>query len=785
MNMEENRRNLPPGGAPGSGNDPAEFGRESRHLEGVLSFLKAHIVRMNDEIAERRRALYTGRQDIADEISARPDDPELAGDINQYYADDVSQLESLRILITEAEKYRLLLPAPYFGRFDFKEDGYAPEEIYVGLHTVMDPDTEELLVYDWRAPVCSIFYQGGEGRVSYRSPGGEIGGELLRKRQYKIRDSRLEYFFDCSLTIADELLMEVLGRNAAPQMRSIVTTIQGEQDRVIRNTESPLLIVTGAAGSGKTVVALHRVAYLLYHDLKTHLTSSDILILSPSDAFSRYISGVLPALQEDNVRESTLDELISGILGLPAESRAAFVDRLLGARDADRRAAYLLKTSAGFASLLERGLAYYLRRLLPFEDIWYDGRMLRDAQSLRGEFLHDRTALAPQAKLDRLRGRIFDQIHPLQRRRRKRLTDFVRGLEGHDYDYPTIGRYLSIRESGRLLGQVRRFTTLDPLAVYRSLFEKGRFARLAAAVGLPLDAQRASALSRRTLGALDLAAQGARPLPYEDAAALCYLHLLIRGGGGFETLRQVVIDEAQDLRPLQARIFSRLFPRARYTVLGDPAQSLEEEDADGEGPLFDRLPALLAISRHTRVSLTRAYRSSSEILRFAQRVGGVGAFEAFERHEQEPAQLSCADREEMDRCAAELLGGWLKEGFGTAAVLCRTGEEARALARRLARFLPVRCAEDAPVTQGALTLSAFRSKGLEFDCVAVYGAWCAPDPNGGAPGDVFADADRRLLYIACTRALHRLALLYGPPEKASAEAPGAAEKRREPGPSRG
>ena len=218
-------------------------------------------------------------------------------------------------VIDKRKRLGKILDIPYFGRIDFTEskERCGTMALYIGIHTFYDPVKKANLIYDWRAPISSMFYDHELGNASYSSPSGEVDGDISLKRQYRIRKGKMEYMIESSLTVHDDILQKELSSNADDKMKNIVTTIQREQNRIIRNEEAQTLIIQGVAGSGKTSIALHRIAYLLY-TLKGEITSKDILIISPNKVFADYISNVLPELGEETVPETSMEQILSGVL---------------------------------------------------------------------------------------------------------------------------------------------------------------------------------------------------------------------------------------------------------------------------------------------------------------------------------------------------------------------------------------------------------------------------------------------------------------------------------------
>ena len=307
------------------------------------------------------------------------DDFEALANLNQF-AQPLSVGELTREMqLEKIRSLRNMLEAPYFARIDLRYEGEdASEAVYIGRATLRDEATHELYVHDWRSPVAGVFYRFGRGPVHYAAPGGRIDCELALKRQFEIRRGALDFFFDADVEVQDGFLRAMLSQNASPRMKAIVETIQRDQDLAIRDTEHELMMVQGAAGSGKSSIALHRVAYLMYEGLASPLSAGDILILSPNALFERYIHGVLPDLGERSVETVTLERLISKTLGgvkIEARGRAVRAPVPRGTRgkraDADIDGLQVLRSVPGGAGPLSPGAPPPLDR--------FSGRELRRA----------------------------------------------------------------------------------------------------------------------------------------------------------------------------------------------------------------------------------------------------------------------------------------------------------------------------------------------------------------------------------------------------------------------
>lgn len=393
-----------------------------------------------------------------------------------------------------------LQDSPYFGRFDFTEPGTVEnEKIYIGLSNIINRETGDIWVYDWRAPISSIFYRYELGPAQYDAPDGSVDGKVMLKRQYKIKHSNLIYFFDCNITINDEMLQEILSSNASPKMRNIVESIQKEQDAIIRDEQNDLLIVQGAAGSGKTSVALHRIAFLLYQGLNIKLTSQNIVIVSPNQIFSGYISDVLPELGEENVNQFTFEDFSREHIKDKGtiESRNHQLERLIlcgHSQDlAQQRESIAFKGSECFLQILDRFLAYYERHMVNFEDIYYHEKILLTRQQLRTAFLNSRRTLPLAKRMKSIELMIFDKIHPHRNTRldkiQKLLFKYASFTVLGDLNQ-TIGREAdeTLYESIAEIFQKKLSLKVTLKKSYRSSYEITEYAKKIPAAPIPIEA---------------------------------------------------------------------------------------------------------------------------------------------------------------------------------------------------------------------------------------------------------------------------------------------------------
>jgi DNA helicase-2/ATP-dependent DNA helicase PcrA len=719
---------------------------ELDHLTKTLNLIRNQMESELEDASVRKEELIAFRREMYEETIHYSKDFTRLTEMNQYLSEVKNQTESYTNTAKRVERYRRMIGSPYFGRFDFREEDFEREKIYIGLYNVIDTKTQDVWVYDWRAPISSVFYRYELGKATYVAPIGKITGEVFLKRQYKIKDSELKYFFDCSIRITDEALQEILSRNSSTTMRQIVETLQKEQDEIIRDTENDIVIVQGVAGSGKTSIALHRIAYLLYEGMSSRLRSNNVLIISPNDVFSQYISSVLPELGEENVVQATFDDLTFSAFKdrYQVETRDQQLERLISLQDQEvgqlKKKSIELKGSEQFIKLLDRLIYYYAHRLIEFEDVYFEGRIIESKQALKSRFLNNEIGIPMTKQLKRIEKTLWELIHPLQKKRLKTIQNIVMKSPEHQLEIKSFSRLLAIKEAGVLRKRIQKFTEVDYFLVYKLLFKDRKlFAKLSQGLKLPEDSEE---VLTQTTEDLD---QG--HLSYEDSAALLYLKLRLEGGMMYSEIRQVVIDEAQDYSPMHYQVFKLMFQNAQYTILGDVAQSIEKE---GDRKVYDTVAQVLNQPKTTELVLNKGYRSTFEISAFAQRIyGGERVSYPFERHGPEPQVKVYQTKGTMNQDLLHDIQTLLEEGFETIAIICKTFEESKRVYRGIKQRIKVHLIHprDGKIEKGVLVIPAYGAKGLEFDCALIYGV----DQN-----NFKSDLDQRLLYISCTRALHRL-----------------------------
>lgn len=420
---------------------------EQARVDRITSFIRKRIAELRERTGGIHGEIVDIRRNFWDDVTVNFED---SAETAETFASMKQQAELLserershRHMMEQLSTLERLQSTPYFGRIDLVEEGAPssdPDLIYLGVGSLLDESGENYLIYDWRAPVSSLYYDYGPGPVVYRTPAGEIRGEMTLKRQYMIRSGVIRSMFDTGVTIGDELLQEVLGKGSDAAMKSIVATIQQEQNAIIRNERAKLLIVQGAAGSGKTSAALQRVAYLLYR-YRGVLTADQIVLFSPNPMFNSYVSTVLPELGEQNMNQTTYQQYLERRVGrdfevedpftqmeytLTANSEPEYQSRIDGIK---------LKSGSAYMKLIDDYVYELGHKGLIFRPIKFRGRALISSEAMTEQFYAlDRTISIPN-RLRMLRTWLLKELTALSKleRKKKWVEEAIELLDDETY----------------------------------------------------------------------------------------------------------------------------------------------------------------------------------------------------------------------------------------------------------------------------------------------------------------------------------------------------------------
>ena len=729
--------------------DPTQWNREAERLAQVYRKICMELSRREFEVKAYKEIIIETKQSIWE-----------GGDHTWEYGDTDAAVEvkqSMDILKQENQKYKIarrqlnklerLKKSPYFGRIDFTEKGVSDtEEIYIGITSFFD-ERGDILIYDWRAPVAGIFYDFELGPASYRCMDGIIEGTVSLKRQYRITEDRLDYMLDTGIKIDDELLQEILSKNADEKMRNIVTTIQKEQNRIIRDEGHQLLMVQGVAGSGKTSIALHRIAYLLYKYRDENMTSGNILIFSPNTVFNDYISNVLPELGEENMQQTTFDEYIEKMAGngLTYETSSAHMEYVLTCGEREDQLPRIwgiaYKSSMEFYRLLNEYAHYLEFQTMRFRDITFRGQTIVPLDEIRRLFYEDYSYLPLVKRLQKMRIRMYYRIRPAWHQRLRELQEELLGSPEYGNKVKAYSRLFVYREFKEVRKEIEDMLRFDVFRAFTNLFSDADLFVSLAGENLPehyreICRDAADRFPRRILG-------------YEDISAFVYLKGILEGVPQMSRIRHVVVDEAQDYTPVQYGILKQLFPGTRMTLLGDFNQVIHPLKETFQ---YRTVTDILKPDSQAILRMTKGYRSTADIVNFTRSVlKGEQQIESIQRHGEKPRLYRAAEKRDLTDRMVEDIGNLLEDGMGSVGIICKTAEKSKrlheAIKKRLHASLLTR--DDANFSKGIVVLPVYLAKGLEFDAAIVYGA----DADTYGP-----EKDRRLFYTACTRALHRLHL---------------------------
>ena len=709
------------------GNNQTEKAFEEKRLAQTISLAEEQLKQAKEAADKKKSEIIEAKKDVRENTEH--------GITSLYTSDGFEALVELsqyinpvtdKIIDYEEEEHKILLlekmiKSPYFARIDFKfDDEDEFEKIYIGRSSLRKNSYQEMYVYDWRSPIASIFYRFMTGEAFYDAPCGRVTGELNLKRQYEIKNGKLEYFFDSDVQIVDEFLRQLLSQNTTAKMKAIVETIQHEQDVVIRDMENDLLMVQGVAGSGKTSIALHRAAYLMYQGLQTKLSANNIMIISPNSIFEQYISNVLPELGEDNVISSVFEDILSALLiGRKIQSRNDFLENLIvnSKYKEISRNSIEFKTSSFFREILDQFLIDIPRQWIEFEDVYYEGKCVVSRQILKDKIL-GRTETPLGIKLEQLEDYILEQIFGTGKGR------------GHK------------EEKNLIKQEIQKFIKIDIVELYKILFSnEAYFYSLLQNSNLSQGIKSIWEYTRENLEA--------DRLYYDDAIAIAYLYLKIYGTNKYKNIKQVVIDEAQDYYPLQYEIFNLLFSNAKFTILGDMKQTLAKKE---DISFYEQIQKILNKKKSSLIMLDKSFRCTNEILNFSLKfIEKSSQIKSFNRNGDSP-KVYIADNSEIfiDEIVKEI-NLCQEKGFQSICLICKTEKNSTYLFNKIKHKLDIQLIKNGSASdlQGVFILPVYMSKGLEFDTVLI----CDADSQNYHDED-----DKNLLYVACTRALHKLSL---------------------------
>lgn len=578
--------------------------------------------------------------------------------------------------------------------------------------------------------------------------------------------------FDTSLTIGDEILQQALGKGTDKHMHNIVATIQQEQNRIIRHDRGRLLIVHGAAGSGKTSAALQRIAYLLYK-YRDSLNADQIILFSPNSMFNSYVSNVLPELGEENMQQVTFQEYLDHRLSkeFQVENPYEQLEYVLTAVNTpsyrSRVASIRFKASARFFEAIHAYRKSLELSGMLFKGIIFRGKPIVTAGQIADRFYSSDTSLRFHNRLEKLKDWLMKQINEAEKVERTKpwVQEEIELLSNEEYhkahtylaekrgfkresiaDYeiePEAFSRLIVRQKLKpLRKRVRAFRFLDIKGIYKQLFADSLKIKQWIEGEPPAEWEE---ICQATLQMLD---EG--KIAYEDATPFLLMNELIRGFQTNGSIKHVIVDEAQDYSPFQFEFLKRLFPSAKMTVLGDFNQAIFAHASEMID--FHALTSLYGQVETEVINMTRSYRSTKPIIEFTRRlVPGGERIIPFERDGERPVLTQVLDHTGLHRCIASKVAALRSLGYNSIAIICKSAEESKSAYEALSNIDGLKLLKTGSIEyeQGVVVIPSYLSKGIEFDAVIIY------DASEQVYGD---ESLRRVFYTACTRAMHYLQL---------------------------
>lgn len=690
-----------------------EFLQEEQNLDYTLKVLNQEILNyiekrkgIADYILEYRKKFIEEHRDDEDKL------------IEYFDHEKYVKEESYKTIDKKLSEYTKLKEIPYFGKIAFADDGLQ-ETIYIGRYGLNREGEFEPVIVDWRAPVSSLFYKGTIGESSYKSPNGEIPVDILSRRQIMIKKGVLQGFFDSEVDVKDDILQMVLSSNTGEKLKDIVMTIQQEQDEIIREDRQKVVVVNGVAGSGKTTIALHRVAYLLYN-FREQL-GNKVLILGPNDIFIDYIGEVLPTLGEGGVRQQTFVNFAISEIGLDQHvvDFTEYLEKALrGNNEVIDEIKY--KSSKEFIDFLDN-------KCIEFEENYFNIKPIKyfDEEIVSIEEINE----------------LFEKHYkymPLFRRSKKIERVIISKIKDK--------RDEKVRELNAAVKEKLASLSEDELLIEQNNIEFTRRIKVREIVRevMKAKAELAAWISHKNIVDIYKEMIDTETLSYLDLAPILYLMIKLDGKKCKSEIKHIVIDEAQDYNMLQFIVLKELTGCRSYTIVGDANQRLIK--ATEEAAMLNLKPLFGGFTKY--FDLNKSYRSTYQIMQYANKLLDEHAIVPFVREgKYDVEEVKVNDKEDLIDTLLETLEAYEDENYENVAIIVKGKEELKEIAPELKQFTKILSfdREDLIYRGGRVIIPSYYAKGLEFDGVIVV--------------NLDNDTDNLVKYIMCTRALHRLKVI--------------------------
>lgn len=702
---------------------------------------------MNKILEEEKAYLEYVKDKLSKEIEKNQKDLiEIPQTYNKAIQGDTFLVEDLMSMtLTKLKKLESATKSPYFGRIDFLSDGSNNAiKIYIGKTTITDEDNKQVTT-DWRAPICSLYYDSELGQASYIAPSGLQTGKLQLKRQIVIKDGELVDALDTSLVTTDELLQPYLSVTADNRMKTIIASIQKEQNQIIRRPITKNIIVQGVAGSGKTSVALHRIAYLVY-TLGEKITSNQILAIGPNKYFLDYVSSILPELETEPVDQKTYLDLVNDILKskYTLDSQEIF-DQKGNIKELKKIQAF--KSSLAYKEAISRFISDFFQNGIVDQGIIIDGVEIYSKEVIASYLFPNKNSypnyeVACKCILQHWQAHVEDIYDKLNEKYRNIYINLPKG-DPKRAEAVAKSTELSnlIRNNGqKIIKDYFKKLELKPIDIYQRFIDN-----------IDKYAESLTEEEIQELKSVTTASLKKKKLSFEDMPALLYINYLLHGNKN--TYKHIVIDEAQDYGMFHIDILKTLFPKSTFSIYGDLGQSIYYHRGIDS---WENVAENIFNNDCEILNLNKSYRTTIEITNVANNI-----LDQMQLQEADPVvrhgeKIIFSDLSKDDSYKAERIMELASKGYKTIAIICKTDKEANNVFKKLS-------SQGLNITQitskssiyegGVFVLTSALAKGLEFDAVIINDA-------SNNIYDNLSATDMHLLYVACTRALHELEILY-------------------------
>ncbi len=698
-------------------------------------------------------------------------------------ADYTSILVNTMLHDTLALKVKNLYTArgkPYFARVDYKEnDSDRTEKLYIGKMSLSRDEDQEIVIVDWRAPIANLYYEGRLGQSSYECPDGTIEGDLLLKRQFSINNGNLDEIFDIDITTNDEFLQTYLGANAENRLKEIVSTIQEEQNKIVRAPMWKPLIVQGVAGSGKTTIALHRIAYLIYTFEKS-FDPENFMIIAPNRLFLNYISEVLPELGVERVKQTTFEDFSMELIGKKFKLTDAngklnmFVNHNVTKEQIEYnslvRSSSILKTSMDFRDIIDEYLKEIEISFIPSKDITLGTKIIYSYDEINNLFLTQYGMWPIAQRMNEIKKSITTRlkttkeqfIQQINAECDKKVARAKAGIPDGSERQKCIQEAFEKRDrvlkkidtaaKSLVKDYVASLPKLSPYQYYVDLMDNAEvFDRI---VGKYTDDHTCKFIREYTLGILNN-----KMIEQEDLAPIIYLKYKIYGIDEKIPVRHIVIDEAQDFSAFQFYVMKKIVKDSSFTILGDLCQGIHFYR--GVRSWDEIVNNVFEGKKCEFLTLEQSYRTTVEIMEAANNVmekldnRDMVRAKPVIRHGDPVEYIQKKDIDDVAEDIAEKIEQAKRQGHKTIAVICKTMEECNQilpLIKKADKNISVITGNEEEYKSGIVVVPSYLSKGLEFDVVLIS--------NASRDYYTTSDLDIKLLYVAMTRPLHKLCIYY-------------------------